>query len=260
MLIVDLNYLPDGNTYIEKTIVVDMGQGGTFKRTPPQTEGPFYPVIDFFEVGSDLTAGIGEFGTIYPSWGASGTWSPTGVTELPSTFPPTGVSTAATSDIGTTNGTDVELSTPPQNSTVTASPINSTTAPQPTTSPSDETNVTTAPLPPTNATNATGTPTHSPPPPSNSTNATASSTPPVEFTNATTSPQQSVVGNNIAAPSSAPSGNMTIAASNVTNATVMTFPANSPTALDLNDPALEDPPMKERTELTRKRTFIRRPR
>jgi protocatechuate 3,4-dioxygenase beta subunit len=44
-------------TYFQtsKTIVVDLDLGGTLATTPPQTEGPFYPVVDFFHMGNDLT-------------------------------------------------------------------------------------------------------------------------------------------------------------------------------------------------------------
>lgn len=37
------------------SIFVDMGLGGTEKLTPPQQEGPFYPIVDFFNASSDMT-------------------------------------------------------------------------------------------------------------------------------------------------------------------------------------------------------------
>jgi len=47
----------DGSVIHEtsRSIVVDMGLGGTEKLTPPQQEGPFYPLVDFFNVSSDMT-------------------------------------------------------------------------------------------------------------------------------------------------------------------------------------------------------------
>jgi hypothetical protein len=45
-----------GVQYANKTLIVDMGLGGdgtTF--TPPQQEGPFYPLVDFFNASNDLT-------------------------------------------------------------------------------------------------------------------------------------------------------------------------------------------------------------
>jgi protocatechuate 3,4-dioxygenase beta subunit len=41
--------------HTSKTIVVDMNLGGTVGTTPSQMEGPFYPVVDFFDAGNDLT-------------------------------------------------------------------------------------------------------------------------------------------------------------------------------------------------------------
>ena len=38
-----------------KLIVVDMGLNGNTTLTPSQQEGPFYPLVDFFDVGNDLT-------------------------------------------------------------------------------------------------------------------------------------------------------------------------------------------------------------
>eukprot|EP00539_Tryblionella_compressa_P012223 CAMPEP_0178818484 /NCGR_PEP_ID=MMETSP0746-20121128/2457_1 /TAXON_ID=913974 /ORGANISM="Nitzschia punctata, Strain CCMP561" /LENGTH=474 /DNA_ID=CAMNT_0020479673 /DNA_START=36 /DNA_END=1460 /DNA_ORIENTATION=- len=90
MLMLHLEDLPDGNTYTEKTIVIDMGYDGWEERTPWQTEGPFYPVVDFFDVGNDLTAGLGEYGTIFPSWYASGTWDPSGTWNPSGTWDPSG--------------------------------------------------------------------------------------------------------------------------------------------------------------------------
>lgn len=45
-------------SYATKTIVVNMNLGGLEKLTPVQTEGPFYPIVDFFDVGNDMTAGL----------------------------------------------------------------------------------------------------------------------------------------------------------------------------------------------------------
>lgn len=41
-----------------KTIVVNMNKGGNEKLTPTQAEGPFYPLVDFFEIGNDMTVGM----------------------------------------------------------------------------------------------------------------------------------------------------------------------------------------------------------
>mmetsp|Transcript_32339 Transcript_32339/g.54110 ORF Transcript_32339/g.54110 Transcript_32339/m.54110 type:complete len:270 (+) Transcript_32339:3-812(+) len=41
--------------YTNKTIFVDLNLGGNIPLTPSQQEGPYYPVEDFFDVGSDLT-------------------------------------------------------------------------------------------------------------------------------------------------------------------------------------------------------------
>ena len=50
----------DGNSlfYATKKVVVNMNKGGLDKLTPAQTEGPFYPVVNFFDVGNDMTAGL----------------------------------------------------------------------------------------------------------------------------------------------------------------------------------------------------------
>jgi len=45
----------DGTFVANKTIVLDFGLGGSEPITPSQTEGPFYPVVDFFNFDSDLT-------------------------------------------------------------------------------------------------------------------------------------------------------------------------------------------------------------
>lgn len=45
----------DGTVITNKTIVVNMGLGGSEPITPSQTAGPFYPVVDFFGYDSDMT-------------------------------------------------------------------------------------------------------------------------------------------------------------------------------------------------------------
>jgi len=45
----------DGSLVTNKTIALDMGLGGTEAITPSQTEGPFYPVVDFFGLDNDMT-------------------------------------------------------------------------------------------------------------------------------------------------------------------------------------------------------------
>ena len=135
MLMLDVTYMPDGNSYVEKTVVVDLGNGGWEKLTPWQQEGPFYPVVSFFSIGNDLTQGIGEFGTLFPSFDNSGTWDPTNMTD---TFEPTASPTnnvtadigdggANSTDIG--NSTDVEGDVPTQAPTT---PVNQTSTASPT--------------------------------------------------------------------------------------------------------------------------------
>lgn len=62
MLILDLQDGVDENGNAVKTtqkdIVVNMGNGGSVKRTPRGVEGPYYPVVDFFDAGPDLTLGM----------------------------------------------------------------------------------------------------------------------------------------------------------------------------------------------------------
>lgn len=50
----------DGNVFLftNKLIVVNMKLGGNTKLTPSDVEGPFYPLVDFFDVGSDMTSGL----------------------------------------------------------------------------------------------------------------------------------------------------------------------------------------------------------
>ncbi|OEU05863.1 aromatic compound dioxygenase [Fragilariopsis cylindrus CCMP1102] len=52
----------NGNSffYATKTVVVKNNRNltGIEKLTPDQQEGPFYPVVDFFDVGNDMTVGL----------------------------------------------------------------------------------------------------------------------------------------------------------------------------------------------------------
>ncbi|KAG7368416.1 intradiol ring-cleavage dioxygenase [Nitzschia inconspicua] len=77
--------------HTNKTIVIDMNLGGTMETTPAQTEGPFYPVVDFFHLGNDLTQPIitsDAQRTDAPS-SSSASGSPTSVLSFPaSTFDP----------------------------------------------------------------------------------------------------------------------------------------------------------------------------
>lgn len=52
----------DGNVshHSSKEVVVNMKNGGYNKLTPTQVEGPFYPLVDFFDVPSDMTLGLPE--------------------------------------------------------------------------------------------------------------------------------------------------------------------------------------------------------
>lgn len=62
MVILDLEESIDDDGYSTfstyKEVVVNMGMGGWTKLTPRDVEGPFYPLVDFFDVGSDMTSGL----------------------------------------------------------------------------------------------------------------------------------------------------------------------------------------------------------
>jgi hypothetical protein len=45
----------DGSLATNKTITLNLGLGGSEPITPSQTSGPFYPVVNFFELDSDMT-------------------------------------------------------------------------------------------------------------------------------------------------------------------------------------------------------------
>mmetsp|Transcript_76902 Transcript_76902/g.222271 ORF Transcript_76902/g.222271 Transcript_76902/m.222271 type:complete len:296 (-) Transcript_76902:129-1016(-) len=55
LLLLELFQQDDGSLHTNKTIALNMGLGGTEPITPSQTEGPFYPVVDFFHMDSDMT-------------------------------------------------------------------------------------------------------------------------------------------------------------------------------------------------------------
>jgi len=57
----------DGNVVLttDKQVVVNMRMGGYTKLTPRDVEGPFYPLVDFFDVGNDMTSGL--LTKFYPS-------------------------------------------------------------------------------------------------------------------------------------------------------------------------------------------------
>jgi len=52
----------DGNVlhHSSKEVVVNMNNGGYNKLTPTQVEGPFYPLVNFFNFSSDMTLGLPE--------------------------------------------------------------------------------------------------------------------------------------------------------------------------------------------------------
>jgi len=52
----------DGSVVLttSKQVVVNMRMGGRRKLTPRDVEGPFYPLVDFFDVGNDMTSGLLE--------------------------------------------------------------------------------------------------------------------------------------------------------------------------------------------------------
>jgi hypothetical protein len=55
LLQLDLLEQEDGSLHTNKTITLNMGLGGSEPITPSQVEGPFYPVVDFFHMDSDMT-------------------------------------------------------------------------------------------------------------------------------------------------------------------------------------------------------------
>jgi len=60
MLTLDLEEITDQKGSImlitNKTVAINLGRGGSTDITPSQAEGPYYPVIDFFDFDNDLTA------------------------------------------------------------------------------------------------------------------------------------------------------------------------------------------------------------
>ena len=260
MLVLNLVDKDDGNLYTAKTIVLDLGRGGSRKTTPSQQEGPYYPVQRFFDLGPDLTAGIGEYGTIFPSWGASGTWFPTGTTDFPTTFAPTEEEIIAPTE-PPVNPTSPPTSPPVATNTTTAPITNATSPPTlpPTTGPVTVPPVVNATKPPTvpptikptsapptkQPTNApTGTPptvkptvaAQTPPP------TPAAATQPPLLTNSTSSPQQTVIGSNATAPSPAP------------NTIVTVFPTNAPQS---EDTSKDQKPQKEKANSVSRRMLRR---
>ena len=53
-LVMNLDPHPDGGFETDVKIVLNMGGGGSHPLTPSQPAGPYYPVVDFFDVGSNL--------------------------------------------------------------------------------------------------------------------------------------------------------------------------------------------------------------
>lgn len=133
MLILTLEEMidEDGNVFhrTSKAIVVNMNMGGGEKLTPRQQEGPFYPLVDFFNVTSDMTTGLLE--RFYTTDPLVTTTIPK-VNGTPPTQNPSQRASADPSSVPAANST----------STPTATPLASVTAkPQPTTieqEPSDE--------------------------------------------------------------------------------------------------------------------------
>jgi protocatechuate 3,4-dioxygenase beta subunit len=82
-----------------KTIVIDLNLGGTLATTPSQTEGPFYPVVDFFQMGNDLTRSDATPPTDSPGGDASTT------VPLNDTSPNSAADNNASSSAGTSGTT-----------------------------------------------------------------------------------------------------------------------------------------------------------
>lgn len=53
-LVMNLSSHPDGGFETNVNIALDMGGGGSQPLTPSQPAGPYYPVVDFFDVGNIL--------------------------------------------------------------------------------------------------------------------------------------------------------------------------------------------------------------
>mmetsp|Transcript_27415 Transcript_27415/g.66586 ORF Transcript_27415/g.66586 Transcript_27415/m.66586 type:complete len:299 (+) Transcript_27415:136-1032(+) len=103
--IVENSAVPTFST--NKTIVLDLGLGGSGPFTPSQAAGPFYPRVDFFSLGSNLiniTAG-GQPGTPEPSV------APVAMTPAPSSSPTGPNDVVSSAPSVTTNATD-ETSSP----------------------------------------------------------------------------------------------------------------------------------------------------
>jgi len=65
----DLSPHEEGGFSTEKNISVELGGGGNNPVTPSQASGPYYPVVDFFDVGNNLILIESEF--ISPTLGPS---------------------------------------------------------------------------------------------------------------------------------------------------------------------------------------------
>jgi len=92
----------------EKTIVVDMGLGGTVALTPSQQAGPFYPVIDFMDYDFNLLNTTASTGT--PELTLKPTLSPSSLDTTDNS------PTTITTDSKTSEPTDMS-SSPPSAST-----------------------------------------------------------------------------------------------------------------------------------------------
>lgn len=80
----------DGTLSTSKTITLDFGLGGSESITPSQTEGPFYPAVNFFHLDSDLTVVTAEEQTGTTNGeGDSPEDQPTGSTTSSTTATPT---------------------------------------------------------------------------------------------------------------------------------------------------------------------------
>jgi hypothetical protein len=117
LLQLELSSKDDGSQLTDKTIVVDLGLGGTLPITPTPAEGPYYPVIDFFGFDSDMT----NVSAIEQKPTSEGTQASTAPSPAPNTTPVPPPPTTPT----TTNDVVASETSPPTFAPTTASPTES---------------------------------------------------------------------------------------------------------------------------------------
>lgn len=102
-----------GSVFVtNKTVVVNLGLGGSEPATPTQVQGPFYPVVNFFSYDSDLTSTDELSGTPSPVMQPS----PVTTTSAPTMAPSPVTADPTAGDLGLTDTPTASL-LPPQFST-----------------------------------------------------------------------------------------------------------------------------------------------